>query len=85
LTVRSRPIRLWTAASIASRAQRVRDDGDTPLMRARDSVGYNSDFQKCKAKYFVCRTDSPNQPEIAQEIRFSAQPICAGFRMLCSF
>jgi hypothetical protein len=62
-----------------------RDDGDTPLMRARDSVGYNSDFQKCKAKYFVCRTDSPNQPEIAQEIRFSAQPICAGFRMLCSF
>jgi hypothetical protein len=85
LTVRSRPIRLWKRRVHRIPRPTCRDDGDTPLMRARDSVGYNSDFQKCKAKYFVCRTDSPNQPEIAQEIRFSAQPICAGFRMLCSF
>src|SRR5439155_8422713 len=29
-----------------------RDDGDTPLWWARDGAAYNSDFQKCKAKYF---------------------------------
>ena len=29
-----------------------RDDGDTPLWWVRDGKTYNSDFPKCKAKYF---------------------------------
>jgi hypothetical protein len=48
------------------------DDGDTPLWRARDGGIYNSDFQKCKAKYFRAGPDNPNQLEIAHEIRFQA-------------
>jgi hypothetical protein len=47
-----------------------RDDGDTPLMWARDGDGYSSDFRKCKAKSFAYRMDDPNQVEIAEEIRF---------------
>ena len=50
-----------------------RDDGDTPLWWARDGVVYNSDFQKLQANIFACRTDSPNQLEIAREFRFFAQ------------
>src|SRR5438093_906395 len=43
---------LTPKASTASRAPRVVTIMITPLLRARDKRGYNSDFRNWKAKYF---------------------------------
>jgi hypothetical protein len=56
-----------------------RDDGDTPLWRARDGKRIIPIFRNVKRNLFACRGGNPNQLEIAQKIRFSAQRICACF------
>ena len=61
---RATAIRLWRAASIASRAQRVVTMAIRPSDGRETALFIILIFRNCKRNYFSCRTDSPNQLEI---------------------
>jgi hypothetical protein len=85
LTVRSRPIRLWITASIASRAQRV------VTMAIRPSCGHETVlyivliFRICKRKIYVPDWATQISLRLLGKSDFRPSGLALAFALLCSF